>query len=717
MAAAVMAAGADDAALAGRVSRMRDNLEQSMHQQVLQGDDALAERLRGEIDRMSRQLEQLNASGAAPAAGETGRSKRTGRLDHDVSGLYERSSSVAEPPPRRKRRPPQRPDSLPELAAPKGVSAATVRRQARKAARPSKTERAAAEKKKREEVKARRLAANQPAKKADDFAEPRRKPRPLKVPVSCEAEDGLIMRNIREQWKNIGYAIKSMDQQAHMHDDRVSKFGNTTGFLRPQQIRKLLARFAITFSDSYFGLLTSLIDPEPNGEIDYRAFLGLFAKGSRHEDTHAIKPMEGISLNQAKVMVREMIENKLPVGPAPLKRCFQFFDGDGSGSIDIDEFKHALHMKANLAFAPALLNRLMADYDDDKSGAINFRKFCENVMDSKVGQADCVTKVKPKGLKNVVSSDAGTSDHFIKRKIQMEKKNLRLAFRAADGSGQGVVPVDQLRGLLNRYDIHMTDDQFVKLVAQMDADGSGDVSYQEFLDYFARDLDATTVLKPIGGITVKQAQRMVQENLMSKLPSGPAPLRRCWAQFDGDGSGEIDLEEMRHAFLMKANLVFEEGLLGRMMKDYDDDNTGVIDYRKFCENVMGSHPDDAGGWGSSSSGSNARIPGADKAKKRYEEKKRKKEARRKAKAPSDHPLGGGDEGTGLDLMGTGLSIASQSMQLQAKDAVHVRRHPLASCFRLRKPANFVVVRFAQRRQPHVRGSPGYATATGGPARV
>ena len=119
---------------------------------------------------------------------------------------------------------------------------------------------------------------------------------------------------------------------------------------------------------------------------------------------------------------------------------------------------------------------------------------------------------------------------------------------------------------------------------------------------------------------------------------------------------------------------------GRMMKDYDDDNTGVIDYRKFCENVMGSHPDDAGGWGSSSSGSNARIPGADKAKKRYEEKKRKKEARRKAKAPSDHPLGGGDEGTGLDLMGTGLSIASQSMQLQTKDTVHVRRHPSLRVF-------------------------------------
>eukprot|EP01052_Picozoa_sp_SAG31_P001913 SAG31_NODE_64_length_28590_cov_17.914464_23_plen_124_part_00 len=45
------------------------------------------------------------------------------------------------------------------------------------------------------------------------------------------------------------------------------------------------------------------------------------------------------------------------------------------------------------------------------------------------------------------------------------------------------------------------------------------------------------------------------------------------------------------------------------MRDYDDDGSGIIDYRKFCENVLMSHPDDAGGWGSSSSGSNARFPG------------------------------------------------------------------------------------------------------------
>ena len=65
---------------------------------------------------------------------------------------------------------------------------------------------------------------------------------------------------------------------------------------------------------------------------------------------------------------------------------------------------------------------------------------------------------------------------------------------------------------------------------------------------------------------------------------------------------------MRHVLLMKANLVFDESVLVKLMEEYDDDGSGVIDYRKFCENVMGSHPDDAGGWGSSYSGSTARIP-------------------------------------------------------------------------------------------------------------
>lgn len=181
---------------------------------------------------------------------------------------------------------------------------------------------------------------------------------------------------------------------------------------------------------------------------------------------------------------------------------------------------------------------------------------------------------------------------------------------------------------------------------------------------------------------------MVKENLEAKLSSGPSPLRRCWVKFDTDGSGAIDFEEMKHALLMQANLVFEDQLLRKMMDKYDDDNTGEIDYRKFCENVMGSHPDDAGGWGSSATGSNARIPGSEKARKKHEQKMQRREKHSANQGQDAHPLG-------ESSMPDGLNITSMSMQ-QRDSIGHGNVH---------------------RKQAHIRGSPGFATATGNVTRV
>ncbi len=191
-----------------RISKMRANLQQSMHQQMLEeGGEEMAAALAGDIDRMTRKMERLSeeyaskrnkapAPAPAPTDTDTSRRRASSRLRNDTSGLYARAASVAgEEPPRRT--PAPRPRSLPAMEPEQkpGVSAATVRRQARRAARPSKAEKIAAEKKKREEAIAKRLAANQPKKPSEELPK-RKKARPLVVPPQCEAEDALIMRNI-----------------------------------------------------------------------------------------------------------------------------------------------------------------------------------------------------------------------------------------------------------------------------------------------------------------------------------------------------------------------------------------------------------------------------------------------------------------------------------------------------------------------------------------
>eukprot|EP01052_Picozoa_sp_SAG31_P082436 SAG31_NODE_42473_length_271_cov_0.906977_1_plen_82_part_10 len=44
-------------------------------------------------------------------------------------------------------------------------------------------------------------------------------------------------------------------------------------------------------------------------------------------------------------MIREKIEQRLEGGPAGLRRAFKFFDKDGSGSINYEEFSHALKVR------------------------------------------------------------------------------------------------------------------------------------------------------------------------------------------------------------------------------------------------------------------------------------------------------------------------------------------------------------------------------------
>ena len=105
---------------------MRANLQQSMHQQMLEeGGEEMAAALAGDIDRMTRKMERLSeeyaskrtmASAPAPAPADTDTSRRraSSRLRNDTSGLYSRAASVAgEEPPRRT--PAPRPRSLPAL--------------------------------------------------------------------------------------------------------------------------------------------------------------------------------------------------------------------------------------------------------------------------------------------------------------------------------------------------------------------------------------------------------------------------------------------------------------------------------------------------------------------------------------------------------------------------------------------------------------------------
>ena len=65
-----------------------------------------------------------------------------------------------------------------------------------------------------------------------------------------------------------------------------------------------------------------------------------------------------------------------------------------------------------------------------------------------------------------------------------------------------------------------------------------------------------------------------------------AEERRAFQMIDADGSGHLDLQEFQEAMKERANLVLEDDLMAAVWRSYDDNNNGILDYRKFVGQVM-----------------------------------------------------------------------------------------------------------------------------------
>jgi Ca2+-binding EF-hand superfamily protein len=193
-------------------------------------------------------------------------------------------------------------------------------------------------------------------------------------------------------------------------------------------------------------------------------------------------------------------------------------------------------LKCGLAFEDSLLQRIMDKLDDNGTGEIDFRKFCEVLMGS--GKRDSVGLKLQTELGTQISDDAGNSEMMIKRKVQMSFRDLRRAFKELDRGGNGVLSMEDFRFALQRLDIIMTEQQFIELSRKIDANGDGQISYAEFLEYFRKQDDQLGMTK-VEGISVDSAISLLATKILEKLDSREGALRRAFQSFDADGEHVI----------------------------------------------------------------------------------------------------------------------------------------------------------------------------------
>ena len=145
-----------------------------------------------------------------------------------------------------------------------------------------------------------------------------------------------------------------------------------------------------------------------------------------------------------------------------------------------------------------------------------------------------------------------------------ERQEVSKAFDALDHEGCGTIPREEFERLLQNLGSAVSGDALTQLVKRLDEDGSGGVSREEFIQWYAASA---------GDDNLTEKERAY---LLFRL-------------FDSDNTGEITIAEFKHK-LDSLNVGFTVDEIGRIVNEMDEDNSGTIGKHEFANLLHKYHP-------------------------------------------------------------------------------------------------------------------------------
>ncbi|CAF0945738.1 unnamed protein product [Adineta steineri] len=130
-----------------------------------------------------------------------------------------------------------------------------------------------------------------------------------------------------------------------------------------------------------------------------------------------------------------------------LRQAFDLFDTDNSGGISVVELKQALGA-LGVKVTDQEARQMFSAIDIDKNGRIEFEEFADVVADS-----------------------------YFKK---FSRAEILEAFQRFDHNHDGYIEVDELKSILARLGRNFSNDEVRRMIAQVDRDGNGKISIEEF---------------------------------------------------------------------------------------------------------------------------------------------------------------------------------------------------------------------------------------------
>ncbi|KAK7503096.1 hypothetical protein BaRGS_00005722 [Batillaria attramentaria] len=260
------------------------------------------------------------------------------------------------------------------------------------------------------------------------------------------------------------------------------------GRITKRQFREILANLGMLMTDEQYEELMSRLHLH-NGHMEYMDFILNFGDPRPPDSTtlirtgnHHVNPIRGDQFGMTVEEAENKLRGKLRENFSTLRGAFYKFDDNHGGALTKRNFRRMLD-SFMIFMSDEEYEKLCEKHGITRTTRISYQDFLDRfeVRDTAEGHKwlNSVHRFNetfpPKPL------TAEEAHETLKAKAYQQWGDLAKAFRQIDSKGDGIISKRELRDLLYKFVMPMTDTEFKRLWARYDEEGRGHISHASFL--------------------------------------------------------------------------------------------------------------------------------------------------------------------------------------------------------------------------------------------
>ncbi|CRL05920.1 CLUMA_CG019104, isoform A [Clunio marinus] len=272
------------------------------------------------------------------------------------------------------------------------------------------------------------------------------------------------------------------------------------GCIGTTMIGTILSMLGHQLDDKMLQDIINEVDADGSGELEFEEFVTLAARFMVEEDAEAMQQelkeafrlydKEGngyITTAVLKEILRELDDT---LTNDDLDAMIEEIDSDGSGTVDFDEFMEETKLSKDQL---KILKDAFNVFDNEKKGTISLDTIgtilqmlghdvdedelddvCDEFDEDESGEIEF-----PEFLK--------LASRYVEPEEDYDelRKELREVFMLYDKGARGYLPLDEFKKILREIDPELPEDELDEIIDEIDADGSGTIDFDEFMDVMA----------------------------------------------------------------------------------------------------------------------------------------------------------------------------------------------------------------------------------------